>query len=290
MSLQESMIRAARQGGGSTKTREHRERVARDYSSFCRERNIQTKDISKIKVKHIQQYAEYIKERLSVRSAQNQMSALRNILRSAGRGKFADHRDISNEALRIKGGSRMGTKTALSLENYQAGIEKLEARGSHGEAAILRLQRELGLRATEAIMSVQSIKHWEKELKAGAEKITVIHGTKGGRLREAHVVDRHRALHAIQRARQISQAQGGKLVVTKTPNLSAARSRYEREMRAVGLRGKQSSHSARYAYAQDRIRAYQAAGMSRKEAAAAASCDLGHGPGRGRYIEAVYSR
>ncbi|SEL61634.1 integrase domain-containing protein [Ectothiorhodospira marina] len=290
MSLKESMIRAARQGGGSTKTKEHRERVVRDYVNFCSEKNIQTKDISNIKVKHIQQYAEYLKEKLDVRSTQNHMSAMRSMLRSAGRTKFADHRDLSNESLGIKGGTRVGTKTALSQENYKSATAKLEARGSHGEAAALQLQRELGLRATEAIMSVQSLDRWEKELQSGADKLTVTHGTKGGRMRDAHVIDRDRALYAIQQARQISQAQGGKLVVTPTPSLSAARSRYEREMRAVGLSGQQSSHSARYAYAQDRIDAYQAAGMCRKEAAAAASCDLGHGPGRGRYIESVYSR
>ena len=92
MSLKESMIRAARQGGGSTKTKEHRERVVRDYVNFCSEKNIQTKDISNIKVKHIQQYAEYLKEKLDVRSTQNHMSAMRSMLRSAGRTKFADHR------------------------------------------------------------------------------------------------------------------------------------------------------------------------------------------------------
>ncbi|MCR2697983.1 DNA-binding protein, partial [Salmonella enterica] len=49
-----------------------------------------------------------------------------------------------------------------------------------------------------------------------------------------------------------------------------------------------SPHSLRYAWAQDAIRYYEEQGLSHKEALAVTSTDLGHGDGRGIYIEQVY--
>jgi hypothetical protein len=50
------------------------------------------------------------------------------------------------------------------------------------------------------------------------------------------------------------------------------------------------SHAARYAFAQERTGAYQAEGLSEREALAATSLDLGHGDGRGHYVASVYAR
>ncbi|KNM79714.1 hypothetical protein AEV02_04245 [Salmonella enterica subsp. enterica serovar Kentucky] len=59
-------------------------------------------------------------------------------------------------------------------------------------------------------------------------------------------------------------------------------------LRNAGLTGKYSPHSLRYAWAQDAIRYNEEQGLSNKETLAVTSTDLGHGDGRGRYIEQVY--
>ncbi|SPX19995.1 DNA-binding prophage protein [Escherichia coli] len=66
----------------------------------------------------------------------------------------------------------------------------------------------------------------------------------------------------------------------------------------MGLTGKYSPHSLRYAWAQDDIRRYLAQddirrylaqGFSEKEALAMVAMDLGHGDGRGRWVKQVYA-
>ncbi|WP_129648590.1 hypothetical protein [Peristeroidobacter agariperforans] len=49
------------------------------------------------------------------------------------------------------------------------------------------------------------------------------------------------------------------------------------------------SHSARYAFAEERMRVYRDVGSSEREARAATSLDLGHGDGRGRYVASIYA-
>jgi hypothetical protein len=64
--------------------------------------------------------------------------------------------------------------------------------------------------------------------------------------------------------------------------------RLHNEARALGLKDKETMHSLRYAFAQDQLVRYESHGFSKEEALALVSCDLGHGDGRGRYVEQVY--
>lgn len=61
-------------------------------------------------------------------------------------------------------------------------------------------------------------------------------------------------------------------------------------MREAGFTGKYAPHSLRYAWANEAMIFHQQCGMSEDEARAIVSMDLGHGDGRGRYIERVYSK
>lgn len=56
------------------------------------------------------------------------------------------------------------------------------------------------------------------------------------------------------------------------------------------MTGVHSPHSLRYAYSQDAVNYHLDNGMSRKEAEALVSMDLGHGDGRGAYVARVYNR
>lgn len=278
MTLKDSLTSAAHNAGGSTKTREARLGTVRDFNQYCRQNNIQTPHAGQIKSRHLTGYVDARRSELSDRTLQNRVSHLRATISAAG-GRTMP----SNQQLGIDGARREPARIALTDANYTAGREALAERGADGERAALGLQRELGLRAGEAIQSPQSLATWERQLERG-ERIHVLHGTKGGRDRYSHPADRERALTAVRDAR--AAVSRGKLIPGDT--LKAARSRYERECAAVGLSGDQSPHSARYAYAQDRIAAYQAAGYDRREALAATSLDLGHGDGRGRWINQIY--
>ncbi len=91
---------------------------------------------------------------------------MRNILAVAGRGKLADpqHEKLSNKALGLSGGSRDGTKIAISAEHYLAAVSCAEIQDAGVAAALLR----------------------------GEARVRVVFGTKGGRPRDTTVIDREK--------------------------------------------------------------------------------------------------
>ncbi|ECR5506612.1 DNA-binding protein, partial [Salmonella enterica] len=110
--LCKQLVTLARQGRGSYKTVADRSRIAERFSERLSELNIQIRDVKHIKTSHIEKYIESRKaDSLSLRTLQNEMSAIRSVLLSAGRNKLADpnHTSLSNQALGISGANRDGT-------------------------------------------------------------------------------------------------------------------------------------------------------------------------------------
>ena len=102
--LCKQLVTLARQGRGSYKTVADRSRIAERFSERLSELNIQIRDVKHIKTSHIEKYIESRKaDNLSLRTLQNEMSAIRSVLLSAGRNKLADpsHINLSNQALGI---------------------------------------------------------------------------------------------------------------------------------------------------------------------------------------------
>ncbi|WP_123102521.1 integrase domain-containing protein [Acidithiobacillus sulfuriphilus] len=289
MSLQDEMLGCAREAGGALRTREHRERICREFCGFLRERNIQTRHIQHVKARQIQDYIQYQQSRgLGKRTLQNTLAALRTTLTTAGREKFAGHRDLSNASLGLSGASRDGTHEAVPDDLYAQAYEKVRQEDP-GAAVVMALQRALGLRALEALRpQADTLKRWEREaLIKGA--IHVIEGTKGGRPRAQTVIDADRALAAIREARQVLRQTGRQyLVEGESKTLKSAYHRYQNVTRTAGLKGKYASHGLRYAWARDAMQYYPAQGYSVREARAKVAQDLGHGDGRGRYVTQVY--
>jgi hypothetical protein len=147
------------------------------------------------------------------------------------------------------------------------------------------LERYLGLRGEEAVQSNKSLGEWPKQLSQG-ETIRVVYGTKGGRNRDVRPPDIDKAREAINNALQLVKSQGGNLV--DRPDLQSAQERHSYAMRTAGAVGEHSPHAMRYAFACDRVDAYLQQGFSKSTAFAMTSQDLGHGDGRGRYVERVY--
>lgn len=285
MTLREEVSKLAHRAGGSFATRSNRVDHINRFVDHLKAANIQIRQVSQIKEKHVRSYVQArLDAGISKRSIQNELAGLRAVLREAGRSKLAEQLD--NGKLGAGGTSRAGTKYAISEERLAVlATRVLEL--DVGVHACIELQRSLGLRAEEAVRSPQSLATWQKALSKG-QKIMVVFGTKGGRPREIYPADIERALRAVEAARSVCDAQGGVLVAK--PDLRAAMARYTRTMAKAGFVGVEAGHSLRYAFAVGQIQHYKALGFTDREATARTSTDLGHGDGRGRYVERVYSR
>ncbi|WP_127958532.1 integrase domain-containing protein [Serratia microhaemolytica] len=288
--LSKQLVTFARQAGGSFKTVADRSKIADRFSERLAKLNIQIKDVKHIKIKHIENYINSRKvENISLRTLQNEMAALRAILSVAGRNKLSDshHEQLSNRALGIAGASRDGTKRPIPDEKLHEVI-KLVLEKDPGVALAIELSRYIGLRTEEAVQSAKSLKTWQAELQKGHERVRVVFGTKGGRPRETTIFERDKVLSLLARAITYCNENDGKLI--NRSSLHTAIDRYRNVVREAGLNGKYSPHSLRYAYARDAVDHHIKMGMSREEAGALVSMDLGHGDGRGRYVKQVYFR
>ena len=163
--------------------------ITKRFSEHLRALNIQIQRVEQIKVRHIECY---IEERLELdiglRTLQNEMAALRAVLRQAGRRQVVEHPRLTNKALGVSGASRNGTRRAITPEHYQQVMEKARTQDA-GLAAALEIARLMGLRSQEAVQSSQSLKTWLKAISRGETRLKVVFGTKGGRPRYTTVLD-----------------------------------------------------------------------------------------------------
>lgn len=246
--------------------------------------NVQIRRVEQLKTRHVE---EYIRERLAQgitkRSLQNEMAAVRCILKQAGRDRLAQSERLNNRSLGLSGASRNGTKLAITPEHYRDVLETARVKDP-GMAAALELSRLMELRSQEAVQSVQSLKTWRQALDHGDTRLTVVFGTKGGRPRETIILD----AGAVRKALAVAEDRLGRLI--DKPDLKSAMKYWHSQAARLGLTGAYSPHSLRYAWAQDAIRHYLAQGFCEKEALAMTAMDLGHGDGRGRYVAQVYGR
>ncbi|AVS47518.1 branched-chain amino acid transporter [Escherichia coli] len=154
--LSSEMKALAKKAGGSFKTVNDRIHITKRFSEHLRALNIQIQRVEQIKVRHIECY---IEERLELdiglRTLQNEMAALRAVLRQAGR------RQVMEKA-----------------RTQDAGL-----------AAALEIARLMGLRSQEAVQSSQSLKTWLKAISRGETRLKVVFGTKGGHPRYTTVLD-----------------------------------------------------------------------------------------------------
>ncbi|CAI1984752.1 Integrase [Serratia quinivorans] len=286
--LSKQLVTIARQGRGSFKTVADRSRIAERFSERIAKLNIQIRDVKHIKTTHIEKYIHSRQaENISLRTLQNEISAVRSIMSVAGRNKLADpnHDKLSNLALGISGANRDGTKAPMSDEKLIAIINNI-IKKDLGVALGVQLSRYLGLRTEETVQSAKSLKTWRQALINGNDRVRVVFGTKGGRSRDTTIFNREKVLSVLDMAIKYCDDHNGKLI--DKPSLHTAIERYRNVVREAGMTGKDAPHSLRYAYSRDAVKHHVNTGMSREEAEALVSMDLGHGDGRGRYIKQVY--
>ncbi|AUZ66969.1 DNA-binding protein [Salmonella enterica] len=285
--LEREMRHLAKQAGGAHKTVSDRMAQAKRFCErLVGELNVQIRYVRHLKARHIEDYIRHrLAQGIDKRTLQNEMSAIRVILRQAGREKLADGDRISNRAVGIGGASRSGARRAIADGKYQTVQENARLKDP-GLAAALELARLMGLRSQEAVRCPQSFKTWRQALARGETRLTVVFGTKGGRPRETVILDTIAVKKALENAINIAEQRNGRLI--DKADLKSAMNYWRGQAGQLGLTGKNTPHSLRYAWAQDAIRHYLAQGFCKKEALAMVAMDLGHGDGRGRYVAQVY--
>jgi len=189
--FRKSLVQAALKTPGGAKTIDDRRDVAERLAKFCAEHNIQCRDVEHLKERHLKAYIEHRKTKAGARTLQTEMSHIRRILESANRHQLAHSPRLSNEALGLSGVSRTGTRQACPQTLYEQAFIAANGRDK-AVAACMALQRTFGLRAEEAVQAGKSLNDWQKALDKGSDKLPVIYGTKGGKLRTVHVVDMER--------------------------------------------------------------------------------------------------
>ncbi|EPA8553734.1 TPA: integrase domain-containing protein [Yersinia enterocolitica] len=288
--LSQQLVTLARQSGGSFKTVSDRSKIADRFAARMAKLNIQVRDVKHLKINHIELYIKSRQfENISKRTLQNEMSAIRAIFSIAGRSKIADpqHEKLSNSALGLSDASRDGTKIAINNERYLTALSYTQ-KHDIGAAAAMQLARVMGLRTEEAVQSAKSLATWRAALLRNDARLRVVFGTKGGRPRDTTIINREQVLQAVNYALKYANTHNGKLI--DKPNLQSAIDKYRNTVRNAGLTGKYAPHSLRYAWAVDALEYHKSSGMSDNEARAMVSMDLGHGDGRGRYVERIYSK
>jgi hypothetical protein len=225
----------------------------------------------------------------------NKLATLRRCM--AALGADPDALGITAKALDLEPRSRQGTKLPIPDELFFAALRQAEDLGEKGFVLALQLERFLGMRGLEALMSGRVLKQYYKEAQACfnedlTPEFRLVDGTKGGRPRIIRAVERfaRESMIAISDAVAFAAVNGGYLINGPSTGLKSARANYHRIAQQVGLVGLYSPHSLRYAYAIDKIKEMLAAGFSRNDALRATAALLGHGPSRARYVSQVYGR
>lgn len=286
--LTKRMEKLALLAGGSFKTVHDRLRIARRLSQHLHKLNIQIQDLQHLKSSHIESYVMARREAgITPRTLQNEIAALRTILAQSGRQKFAQSERISNKALGLGNASRAGTHLPLTSEHWLSALSAFHEK-DEGLALTLELARAMGLRSQEAVQCCQSLKTWAAALERGENRLQVVFGTKGSRPRQTVVLEPERLRNILNQAIPLMTQRGGRLL--NKPDLRAAMNYWRASAVRAGLTGPYAPHSLRYSWAQEAMAHYQGLGLSIKEAKAMVAMDLGHGDGRGRYIQQVYGR
>lgn len=285
MRIRNELVKIATSAGGSFKTVNDRQNIANRIAELLKRNNVQITTIAHLKSKHIEDYISLrLASGMTKRTIQNEMAAIRVILRVANRIDLADSKRISNSSLGISGASRKGAHKAMPDDMFESLIKTLEQE-NRGVMACVLLERHLGLRGEEAVQSCKSLKTWKKQLELG-DRVRVIFGTKGGKARDTRVVSVEKALAAVDFGLDCIRESNGRLI--DKPNLKVAMHRYSNLLRKTGCKGEFSPHSLRYAFVVDRVNKYLEEGYSSEESFAMTSLDIGHGDGRGRYVKQIY--
>ena len=277
--------------GGAKITKMQRTNVCKHFVDWCYEQHYVFNSIAEVTREMVLAYLDFLKvQGISVATRHNRLASIRRAMRALG--KSPDDVGISSKSLGLEARNRTGTKEPMPDAYLLAAVVKAMDMRELGFAIALNLQRQLGYRGLESLMSVSELEKYALEANLIVQKnVAVTSGTKGGRPRFTQLIHGRAAqtLMLIKSALLFMRHEGF-LVSGEKPGLKAARAKYHALAAKVGLVGKFSPHSLRYAYAVEKITELRDQGYNRQEAMALVAGFLGHGASRSRYISMVYGK
>jgi hypothetical protein len=288
---------ANNQLGGAYTSKSARTRHGREFLDFCHFSGRSLTDIKHTKFDLLKDWVTSLKAaNLNSGTINNKVASVRALCEQRGANLVSlGLTDTSGLGVEVR--NRKGTKLPVTDEIFEAAVTLAISVDEMGFVHALRLERFLGLRGTEAMMSTTALKTYAKQahliVRSNLSPIHIIDGTKGGRPRDVAVIAQYaqQTFEAITEALDFALKNDGFLIVGKTgAGLKGARALYHRLAIKFGLTGVYSPHSLRYRYCVDKLLELNAAGVPRNEALAFASECLGHGASRTRFVSSVYGR
>jgi integrase len=287
--LSKNLLFLSHATSGAFETRADRDRHLVNFSNYLRKNNINIEHVSQIKCTHIKSYVINRKEvdQVSFGTISNELASIKKILRHAGRHQLADLEELTNKALGIDKRRRVGNKQPISSEDLNKYIADAFAR-DFGFACCLLLALSLGLRQKEAIQAYKSIPTWIKNVEGKETRVTVIFGTKGGRPREAVIINHHFLLEILKFCLAFMKKNHG-FLVNKT-GIKEAKSFVSNSATAINLVAEESFHALRYSYVNLLYNNFQESNFTEVEKFGMLACALGHSSGRATYVKSVYGK
>jgi hypothetical protein len=288
---------ANNQLGGAYSSKSARTRHGREFLDFCHFSGRSLTDIKHTKFDLLKDWVTSLKAaNLNSGTINNKVASIRALCEQ--RGANLEKLGLTDTAgLGVEVRNRKGTKLPVTDEIFETAVAQAISANEIGFVHALKLERYLGLRGTEAMMSTSALKTYAKQAHViMQQQLSPIHikdGTKGGRPRDVAVIGQYaqQTFDAITKALTFAVENGGFLIAGKPgTGLKGARAMYHRLAAKFGLIGSYSPHSLRYRYCVDKLLELCAAGVPRSEALAFASACLGHGASRTRFVSSVYGR
>ena len=292
-----SVAVANNQLGGAKTTIATRTRYGREFADYCLKLGHPLADLSGIKAQWLEEWIVDLKKSgIGIATVNNKVAAVRALARARKVDMTAAGLSDSR-ALGLQKRSREGTKEPATDEVFENAVASAIALGEEGLAHMVKIERFLGLRGLESMMSTHALGEYAKQaikiMGGEPASVYVKKGTKGGRPRHVQVIEKcaEQTFHAIVEAVKYAKTNNGFLFEGKPGSgLKCARARYHRLAAKIGLIGKFAPHCLRYRYAIDKVTELVAAGFPLTEALSLASVSMGHGKGRTTFLRQVYCR
>lgn len=277
--------------GGARATKTQRKITCKNFIAWCFANGFPLNSISEATLLVVQTYFKSLKETdISIATMHNRLASIRRAMKALG--SDPDVAGITAKTVGLESRDRRGTKEPIPDDLLEIAIAKALELKEPGFAITCRLQRLLGHRGLEALMSISDLEKYAIEASQLVNSdLGITKGTKGGRPRITDVIHAraNETLLTIQQA-LVHMRTHGFLIDGGKSGLKSARSKYHRLAADVGLVGKYSPHSLRYAFAVEKITELRDQGYNRKETLSLVAKFLGHGASRNRYVSQVYGR
>jgi Integrase len=213
---------ANNQLGGAYASKSARTRHGRAFLNFCHFSGKSLVDIKHTTFELLRDWVTSLKAaNLTSGTINNHVASIRALCEQ--RGVNLESRGLTNTTgLGVEVRNRQGTKLPLTDEIFEAVIALAISAGEIGFVHALKLERYLGLRGTEAMMSTTALKTYAKQahliVHSHLSPIHVVDGTKGGRPRDVAVIEQYaqQTFEAITEALAFALKNNGFLVVGNT--------------------------------------------------------------------------